>query len=176
MERLLSRIGKKPFYQSQQELIPCFLILYINRPNLSPSLKTWSSLSQNPRDDTPYQPGRRLLVTKGRKQTSCLEAVDWHYGHLEGRKGKPRYKKRMAFILLHVLIGSVYLVFDIPIYLREKTVRPLNREPLHLTVKAYYLVKELLAKNTRVQVLVNIPLYSPIPRTSPTPALMKSSP
>ena len=61
------------------------------------------------------------------KQTSRLEAVDWHYDHLEGRKGKPRYKKGMAFIVVHVLIGSVHLVFDIPIYLREKTVRRLNR-------------------------------------------------
>ena len=61
------------------------------------------------------------------KQTSRLEAVDWHYDHLEGRKGKPRYKKGMAFIVVHVLIGSVPLVFDIPIYLREKTVRRLNR-------------------------------------------------
>ena|GEM_PF-5186643 len=62
------------------------------------------------------------------KQTSRLEAVDWHYDHLEGRKGRPRYKKGMAFIVVHVLIGSVHLVFPIPICLREKTVRRLNRD------------------------------------------------
>jgi len=60
------------------------------------------------------------------EQTSRLEAVDWHYDHLEERKGKPRYKKGMAFIVVHVLIGGVHLVFDIPIYLREKAVRRLN--------------------------------------------------
>ena len=61
------------------------------------------------------------------KQTSRLEAVDWHYDHLEGRKGRPRYKKGVAFIVVHILIRSVHLVFDIPIYLREKTIRRLNR-------------------------------------------------
>ncbi len=61
------------------------------------------------------------------KQTSHLEAVDWHYDHLEGKKGNPLYKKGMAFIVVHVLVGSVHLVFDISIYLREKTIRRLNR-------------------------------------------------
>ncbi len=54
------------------------------------------------------------------------EAVDWHYDHLEGKKGNPLYKKGMV-IVVHVLVGSVHLVFDISIYLREKTIRRLNR-------------------------------------------------
>jgi len=61
------------------------------------------------------------------KQTSHLEAVDWHYDHLEGTKKRPRFKKGMAYVVVHVLIGSVHLVFDLPIYLRERTVRRLNR-------------------------------------------------
>ncbi len=61
------------------------------------------------------------------KQTSHLEAVDWHYDHLEGTKKRPRYKNGMAYVVVHLLIGSVHLVFDVPIYLRERTVRCLNR-------------------------------------------------
>jgi len=98
------------------------------------------------------------------KQTSRLEAVDWHYDHLEGRRGKPRYKKGMAFIVVHVLIGSVHLVFDIPIYLREKTVRRLNRDrPQEKRLRfqsKYRLIrqvleelKSLLPKGWRVYVL-----------------------
>jgi len=62
------------------------------------------------------------------KQTSRLETVDWHYDHLESTKKRPRYKKGMAFLVVHVLIGSVHLVFDVPISLRERTVRRVNRQ------------------------------------------------
>jgi hypothetical protein len=82
------------------------------------------------------------------KQTSHLEAVDWHYDHLEGTKKHPRYKNGMAYVVVHVLIGSVHLVFDVPIYLRERTVRRLNRrrpreKRLHFRSK-YRLARQVL--------------------------------
>jgi len=82
------------------------------------------------------------------EHTSHLEVVDWHYDHLKGKKGRPRYKKGMAFVVVHVLVGSVHLVFDAPIYLREKTVRRLNRKRapekrLHFRSK-YRLVRRVL--------------------------------
>ena len=82
------------------------------------------------------------------KQTRRLEAVDWHFDHLEGTKKRPRYKNGMAFLVVHVLIGSVHLVFDVPIYLREKTVRRLNRrrpcdKRLHFRSK-YRLARQVL--------------------------------
>lgn len=40
------------------------------------------------------------------KQTSHMEAVDWHYDYLEGEKDRPRYKKGMAFIVVHLLVGA----------------------------------------------------------------------
>jgi hypothetical protein len=100
------------------------------------------------------------------KQTSRLEAVDWHFDHLEGTKKQPRYKKGMAFLVVHILIGRVHLVFDVPIYLREKTVRRLNRrrppdKRLHFRSK-YRLarqvleaLKPLLPKGWAIYVLVD---------------------
>ena len=61
------------------------------------------------------------------KQTHRLEAVAWHFDHLKGTTRRPLYKNGMAFLVVHVLIGSVHLVFGVSIYLREKTVRRLNR-------------------------------------------------
>ena len=100
------------------------------------------------------------------KQTSHLEAVDWHFDHLEGTKKRPRYKKGMAFLVVHVLIGRVHLVFDVPIYLREKTVRRLNRRRPHgkrlhfrskyrLARQALEALKPLLPQGWAVYVLVD---------------------
>ncbi len=38
------------------------------------------------------------------KQTSHLEAVDWHYDHLEGKKGNP-FTRGMAFMLFTSWLG-----------------------------------------------------------------------
>ncbi len=98
------------------------------------------------------------------KQTSCLESVDWHYNHLEGTRKRPHYQNGMAYVVVHVLIGSVHLVFDVPIYLRERTVRRLNRRRppqrrLHfrskyrLTRQVLEVLKPLLPKRWTVYVL-----------------------
>ncbi len=86
----------------------------VQRAWKSPRPKVTPGSSWSPVDDS---------IAEKDKQTSHLEAVDWHYDHLEGKKGNPLYKKGMAFIVVHVLVGSVHLVFDISIYLREKTIR-----------------------------------------------------
>ena len=72
----------------------------------------------------------------------------------------------MTFLVVHVLIGRVHLVFDVPIYLREKTVRHLNRRrPPHkrphfrskywLARQVLEALKPLLPRGWAVYVLVD---------------------
>ncbi|MCL5959530.1 MAG: transposase [Chloroflexi bacterium] len=61
------------------------------------------------------------------KGTRHLEPVDWHYDHIESKKGRPRYKNGLSYVDCAVKIGSVSFTYDIQPYLRERTVRRLNR-------------------------------------------------
>ena len=61
------------------------------------------------------------------KATRHLEGVDWHYDHLESRKKKPRFKNGLAYVVCSVRIGQIEFTFDLRIYLRQRTVRRLNR-------------------------------------------------
>jgi hypothetical protein len=61
------------------------------------------------------------------KATRHLEAVEWHYDHTESQKGKPRYKNAFCFLACTVRIGEYVATVDLRLYLREKTVRRLNR-------------------------------------------------
>jgi hypothetical protein len=62
------------------------------------------------------------------KATRHLEAVEWHYDHNESQKGKPRYKNAFCFLACTVRIGEYVATVDLRLYLREKTVRRLNRQ------------------------------------------------
>jgi hypothetical protein len=61
------------------------------------------------------------------KATRHLEGVDWHYDHLESTKRQPRYKNGLTYLACTVAIGTVAVTFDLRLYLRERTVRRLNR-------------------------------------------------
>jgi hypothetical protein len=61
------------------------------------------------------------------KATRHLEGVDWHHDHLESTKKKPRYKNGLAYVVCSVRIGEIEFTFDLRIYLRQRTVRRLNR-------------------------------------------------
>lgn len=61
------------------------------------------------------------------KATRHLEPVDWHFDHLESRPGQPRYVNGAAYLGCNVWIGGCPITFDVRLYLREKTVRRLNR-------------------------------------------------
>lgn len=61
------------------------------------------------------------------KATRHVEPVDWHFDHVESHKGRPRYKNGLNYLGCTLRIGSVELTYDIRPYLRERTVRRLNR-------------------------------------------------
>lgn len=66
------------------------------------------------------------LTVKG-QATRHLEGVDWHHDHTESRPGHQVYKNGMVFWLLRVHVGPFSFTVDMRLYLREKTVRRLNR-------------------------------------------------
>ena len=69
------------------------------------------------------------LGKKG-KATRHLEAVDYQHNHTESTRKKQAYTNGYIFVELHLQIGPFGFLFDTRLYLREKTVRRLNRKRL----------------------------------------------
>jgi hypothetical protein len=67
------------------------------------------------------------LGKKG-KATKHLEAVDYHHNHNESTKNKQAYTNGYMYVEAHVQIGPFGFLFDTRLYLRDSTVRRLNRE------------------------------------------------
>lgn len=87
------------------------------------------------------------LGGKGKK-TQHIEPVAWHYDHAESRQGKPRYKNGICYLVCTVRVGAWTATVDLRLYLREKSVRRLNRhrakgERLHFRSK-YRLARLIL--------------------------------
>ncbi|MEW6651818.1 MAG: transposase [Chloroflexota bacterium] len=61
------------------------------------------------------------------KSTRHIEPVSWHYDHIESTKKKPRYKNGLAYVVCTMCVGQIEFTFDIRIYLRQRTVRSINR-------------------------------------------------
>ncbi len=67
-------------------------------------------------------------TTRKDKETRALEAVDWTFDHAAAGKGETAYCKGAVHVTLRVQIGRYSYVFAWRLYLRERTVRRLNRE------------------------------------------------
>ena len=89
------------------------------------------------------------LGKKG-KATRHLEAVDYQHNHTESSRKKQTYTNGYVYVEVHVQIGPFGFLFDTRLYLREKTVRRLNRkrsagERLHFRTK-YALARQMLVE------------------------------
>jgi hypothetical protein len=62
------------------------------------------------------------------KNTRHLEPVDWHYDHAESSPHQPRYKNSFCYLVCTLRVGDLVASVDLRLYLREKTVRRLNRQ------------------------------------------------
>ena len=67
------------------------------------------------------------LGKKG-KATKHLEAVDYHHNHTESSKKKQVYTNGYVYVEVHLQIGPFGFLYDTRLFLREKTVRRLNRK------------------------------------------------
>ena len=89
------------------------------------------------------------LGKKG-KATKHLEAVDYHHNHSESTQKRQVYTTGYVYVEAHVQIGPFGFLFDTRLFLREKTVRRLNRqrpaeEHLHYRSK-YALARAMLVE------------------------------
>jgi hypothetical protein len=62
------------------------------------------------------------------KDTRHLEPVDWHFDHTESTRSNPRFKNAFCFVVCTLRVGQNVATFDLQLYLRERTVRRLNRK------------------------------------------------
>jgi Transposase DDE domain len=67
-------------------------------------------------------------ISRKHKHTRHIEPVDWHFDHVESTPYKPRYVNGLAYLDCNVWIGGQAITFDVRLYLREKTVRRINRQ------------------------------------------------
>ena len=67
------------------------------------------------------------LGEKG-KHTCHLEPVDWFHDHNESTPKRPRYKKAFCYLECTLQVGDTVVTVDLRLYLREKTIRRLNRQ------------------------------------------------
>ena len=93
------------------------------------------------------------LGKKG-KATRHLEAVDHQHNHTESSRKKQVYTNGFVYVEVHVQIGPIGFLFDTRLYLREKTVRRLNRkrsseQRLRFRTK-YALAREMLVELTKL--------------------------
>ncbi len=61
------------------------------------------------------------------KATRHLEPVDFFHDHSESTKTKPCFKNAFCYLECTLTIGSIVVTVDLRLYVREKTVRRLNR-------------------------------------------------
>jgi hypothetical protein len=62
------------------------------------------------------------------KNTRHLEPVAWHYDHSESTKSKPHYKNGFCYVVCTMRVGNNVATIELQLYLRQKTVRRLNRK------------------------------------------------
>jgi hypothetical protein len=61
------------------------------------------------------------------KHTSHIEPVDWFHDHNESTPSRPRYHKAFCSLECTLRAGDLTATVDLRLYLRDKTVRRLNR-------------------------------------------------
>jgi hypothetical protein len=62
------------------------------------------------------------------KNTRHLEPVDWFHDHSESTPSKPVFKNAFCYLEANLRIGKMVVTVDLRLYLRERTVRRLNRQ------------------------------------------------
>jgi hypothetical protein len=85
-------------------------------------------------------------IARKHKHTRHLEPVDWHFDHVESTPYKPRHVNGLAYLGCNVWIGGRPVTFDVRLYLREKTVRRINR-PREPADRIGFLSKNHLARH-----------------------------
>jgi hypothetical protein len=95
------------------------------------------------------------------KATRHLEAVAYHHNHTEGSRNKPTYTNGYVYVEVHLQMGPLGFTFDLRLYLREKTVRQLNRQR-DGEHRLHYRSKYVLARQVLVELIEMLPKGYPV--------------
>jgi hypothetical protein len=67
-------------------------------------------------------------LTDKDKGSKRLQAVDWHFDHVNALPNHPAFTKGCVYVMLRLTVGEVSFTIDMQLYLRASTVRRLNKE------------------------------------------------
>jgi hypothetical protein len=118
-----------------------FIIAYLKRRNSDPTCPIYLSI-----DDS---------LTPKDKGTHRLESVDWHFDH-----NRKRTIKAGSHVVLRIHWGAFHFPLSWRLYLRESTVRRLNRR--RKNTKLRYRSKLALAREMLQQVVSLLPKTNPV--------------
>jgi hypothetical protein len=95
------------------------------------------------------------------KETRHLQAVDYHHNHSEGTSKKPSFTNGFVYVEVHLQLGPIGFTFDLRLYLREKTVRRLNRQR-DADHRLHYRSKYALARTMLLELQALLPKGYPV--------------
>jgi hypothetical protein len=101
-------------------------------------------------------------LTAKDKGTTCLQAVDWHHDHTKSVGKKQVYTNGTQHVEVRIQVGNQAYVYDWGLYLREKTVRRLNRKrnkEQRLSFRSKYRIVRAILADLRGRLPAGFPVY-----------------
>ncbi len=100
----------------------------VGQPQRTYMLQEYLRLRQMLGDESPIVISIDDSLGKKYKDTRHLEAVDYHHDHNASTRYRQVYSNGYLYVESHVQMGVLGFTFDTQLYMREKTVRKLNRK------------------------------------------------
>ena len=101
-------------------------------------------------------------LTAKDKGTTCLQAVDWHHDHTKSVGKKQVYTNGTQHVEVRIQLGNQAYVYDWGLYLREKTVRRLNRKRnkgQRLSFRSKYRIVRAILADLKQRLPAGFPVY-----------------
>lgn len=101
-------------------------------------------------------------LTEKDKGTTCLQAVDWHHDHTKSVGKKQVYTNGTQHVEVRLQLGNQAYVYDWELYLREKTVRRLNRKRKkgqRLSFRSKYRIVRAILADLKQRLPARFPVY-----------------
>lgn len=101
-------------------------------------------------------------LTAKDKGTTCLQAVDWHHDHTKSVGKKQVYTNGTQHVEVRIQLGNQAYVYDWGLYLREKTVRRLNRKRnkgQRLSFRSKYRIVRAILADLKQRLPDGFPVY-----------------
>jgi len=101
-------------------------------------------------------------LTEKDKGTTCLEAVNWHHDHTKSTSKKQAFTNGTQHVEVRIQLGNQAYVYDWGLYMREKTVRRLNRKRRkgqRLSFRTKYNIARAILVDLKQRLPARFPVY-----------------